>query len=123
VQEDRALYWLGVGATPSKTVRNILSRQGIILKFDLKKQGVAEEKITEELRKWEVLQIERSKRLEAKKESERERRKKAKQEAAKTEAAGETEKTLVTQPETTVQAEAPEEKPEAPVAETTDDNK
>lgn len=123
VQEDRALYWLGVGATPSKTVRNILSRQGIILKFDLKKQGVAEEKITEELRKWEVLQIERTKRLEAKKESERERRKKAKQEAAKAETAGEAEKTAAAQPETAVKSETPAEKPEAPAAETSDDNK
>jgi len=123
VQEDRALYWLGVGATPSKTVRNILSRQGIILKFDLKKQGVAEEKITEELRKWEVLQIERAKRLEAKKESERERRKKAKQESAKAETAGEVEKTAAAQPETAVKSETPAEKPEAPAAETSDENK
>jgi small subunit ribosomal protein S16 len=117
VQEDRALYWLGVGATPSKTVRNILSRQGIILKFDLKKQGVAEEKITEELRKWEVLQIEKAKRLEAKKESEREKRKKAKQEA--TQAADE----AAAQPETAAKTETPEEKPEAPVAESADEKK
>jgi len=123
VQEDRALYWLGVGATPSKTVRNILSRKGIILKFDLKKQGVAEEKMTEELRKWEVLQIEKAKRLEAKKESEREKKKKAKLEAAKAEATGEVEKTAGAKPEAVAKTEVPEEKPEAPAAESTDETK
>ena len=123
VQEDRVFYWLGVGATPSKTVKNILSRQGIILKFDLKKQGVAEEKITEELRKWEVLQIERTKRLEAKKESEKEHRKKAKQEAAKAEEAGEAEKSAAAQPETVIKAETPTEQEESPVTEKPDDNK
>ena len=28
---DRALYWLGVGAQPTDTVRNILSREGVLL--------------------------------------------------------------------------------------------
>lgn len=82
VKEDRVLYWLGVGATPSKTVRNILSRQGIILKFDLRKQGLPEEKISEELKRWEVLQLERNRRLEARKLEEKERKKKTREEAA-----------------------------------------
>ncbi len=47
VNEERAMHWLNVGATPSKTVQNILSRKGIILKFDLKKRGVSEEKMNE----------------------------------------------------------------------------
>ena len=33
LDEERALYWLGVGAQPSDTVRNILSRAGIMRKF------------------------------------------------------------------------------------------
>ncbi len=33
VDEERALYWLGVGAQPTDTVRNILSRAGIMRKF------------------------------------------------------------------------------------------
>jgi small subunit ribosomal protein S16 len=33
LDEERALYWLGVGAQPSDTVRNILSRTGIMQKF------------------------------------------------------------------------------------------
>ncbi|MCK4893072.1 MAG: 30S ribosomal protein S16, partial [Calditrichia bacterium] len=89
VKEDRALYWLGVGAIPSKTVKNILSRQGIILKFDLTKKGFPEEKISEEFKKWEVLQIEKAKRLETKKAAEKEKKRKVREkaEAAKAEEA------------------------------------
>jgi len=32
---DRALYWLQVGAQPTDTVRNILSREGVLLKKHL----------------------------------------------------------------------------------------
>ncbi|PRX26661.1 small subunit ribosomal protein S16 [Orenia metallireducens] len=34
VNEEAALNWLSNGAQPSNTVRNILSRQGIMKKFD-----------------------------------------------------------------------------------------
>ncbi len=34
VDEEAAIKWLGTGAQPSNTVRNILSRQGIMKKFD-----------------------------------------------------------------------------------------
>ncbi|WP_025730051.1 30S ribosomal protein S16 [Atopobacter phocae] len=33
IQEDLVLQWLGNGAQPSDTVRNILSRQGVMKKF------------------------------------------------------------------------------------------
>lgn len=33
LDEERALYWLGIGAQPSDTVKNILSRTGIMKKF------------------------------------------------------------------------------------------
>ncbi|NOX17152.1 MAG: 30S ribosomal protein S16 [Chlorobi bacterium] len=45
IQEERALYWLGVGAIPTETVRNILKRSGILLKRELLKDGLDEEKI------------------------------------------------------------------------------
>ncbi len=65
VNEQRALYWLQKGAIPTDTVKSLLRRKGIILKFDLMRQGLPEEKIAEELKKWEVLQLERRKREEA----------------------------------------------------------
>ncbi|TDX51966.1 30S ribosomal protein S16 [Orenia marismortui] len=34
LDEESALKWLSNGAQPSNTVRNILSRQGIMKKFD-----------------------------------------------------------------------------------------
>lgn len=123
VDEERALYWLNVGATPSKTVRNILSRKGIILKFDLKKRGESEEKITEELRKWEVLQIERSRKLEAEKESGKRKRKKAKaEEQAKAEGA-EVAAAGTAQPAEATPAATSPEKSATPAAEATEGNK
>lgn len=74
VKEDRVLYWLSQGAIPTVTVKNLLRKKGITLRFDLMKRGVPEEKIAEELKKWEVLQLERQKRLEAKKMSAKERK-------------------------------------------------
>ncbi len=42
VEEERVLYWLGVGAQPSDTVRSILKRLGIWDKF-LEKKGKKQE--------------------------------------------------------------------------------
>lgn len=33
IDEEKALKWLGHGAQPSDTVRNLLSKQGLIKKF------------------------------------------------------------------------------------------
>ena len=33
INEERALYWLGVGALPSETARGLLKKQGIWDKF------------------------------------------------------------------------------------------
>lgn len=33
VNEERALYWLAQGATPSETVKRLLSKAGILKKF------------------------------------------------------------------------------------------
>jgi len=65
LKPERALYWLTKGAQPSDTVRNILSRQGVLLKWHLQKRGVEEASQLEEIKKWEAAQSERLKRLEA----------------------------------------------------------
>ena len=56
IQEDRALYWLGVGAQPTETVKNILSKKGILLKKDLQKHGKSEEEINAKIDEWIKLQ-------------------------------------------------------------------
>lgn len=33
IDEEKALKWLGVGAQPTDTVRNILSKEGIMTRF------------------------------------------------------------------------------------------
>ncbi len=80
VSEERALYWLGCGAIPTTTVKNLLRQKGITLRFDLMKQGVGEEKIEEEMKKWEVLQIEKERRrAQREEEQQKEKAKKAKE--------------------------------------------
>lgn len=42
IDEEKALYWLGNGAIPTDTVRNLLSQQGIMKKYadsKTKKEG------------------------------------------------------------------------------------
>ena len=56
VQEERVLHWLKSGAKPTDTVKNLLSRKGIILKHHLIKKGADEHKINEEITKWSSLQ-------------------------------------------------------------------
>lgn len=55
IKEDRALYWLGVGAQPTDTVKNILTNQGILLKRQLKKKGLSEEQISEKFEEWKKI--------------------------------------------------------------------
>ncbi|NJD23557.1 MAG: 30S ribosomal protein S16 [Melioribacter sp.] len=55
IKEERALYWLGVGAQPTDTVKNLLSNQGIILKKELKKNGLSEEQVSAKLDDWKKI--------------------------------------------------------------------
>lgn len=78
VKENRVMYWLGVGATPTDTVKNLLSRKGILLKWTLKKKGKDEATIAAEFEKWSAMQV-----LKREKEVARKaRRKAAKKKAA-----------------------------------------
>lgn len=52
VKEDRIFYWLKSGAQPTFTVRNLLSRKGILMKLNLIKRGFDAGKIDEEFSKW-----------------------------------------------------------------------
>lgn len=56
INEERALYWLGVGAQPTDTVKNLLSKKGILLKHSLIKSGLEEEKIEARMLEWTRLQ-------------------------------------------------------------------
>ena len=55
IKEDRALYWLKVGAQPTDTVKNLLTHQGIMLKRELAKKGVSEDQTAIKLDEWKRL--------------------------------------------------------------------
>ncbi|RJP66554.1 MAG: 30S ribosomal protein S16 [Ignavibacteriales bacterium] len=76
INEQRALYWLGVGAQPTETVRSILSQQGILLKKELLKKKLSEEEIANKISDWQKLK-------EAKKSSVKKTEKLSKKAAAK----------------------------------------
>ena len=45
IDDAKALRWLNLGASPSDTVRSLLSRRGLLLGWNLKKKGASEEEI------------------------------------------------------------------------------
>lgn len=55
IKEDRALYWLKVGAQPTDTVKNLLTHQGIMLKRELANKGVSEDQMAIKLDEWKKL--------------------------------------------------------------------
>ncbi|MBK8550148.1 MAG: 30S ribosomal protein S16 [Ignavibacteria bacterium] len=52
LKEERVKYWLNVGAQPTDTVRNLLQNEGLILKRNLEKRGVASETVETEFQKF-----------------------------------------------------------------------
>jgi ribosomal protein S16 len=52
INEERANYWLNSGAQPTATVKSLLNQTGILLKRDLVKRGLTEDKIQAEVEKW-----------------------------------------------------------------------
>lgn len=55
LKEDRVEYWLNNGAQPTLTVKSILSQKGVLLKRDLKRRGLTQDKIEAEVQNWEKL--------------------------------------------------------------------
>src|SRR5438552_16624360 len=56
LKEERVFHWLDSGAQPTDTVRNLLSRNGLLLKTHLRKKKASPEKIEEEFAKWQTTQ-------------------------------------------------------------------
>ena len=83
LKEDRLFAWLKHGAQPTDTLRSLLQRKGLWLKWGMMKKGSDEATINAELEKWQLLQAEKLRR-EAEKKARRKaaRRKKATVEAA-----------------------------------------
>ena len=83
VKEDRVYHWLKRGAQPTDTVRSLLQRRGLWLKWGLMKKGADEAAIAAAFERWQSLQEEKSRR-EAERKARRKlaRKKKAAAESA-----------------------------------------
>lgn len=66
-QEDRVLYWLNTGALPTDTVRSLLQRIGLWMKWSMMKKGRDEATIAMEMEKWQMAQTEKRQRDEVRK--------------------------------------------------------
>lgn len=69
INEERAMYWLNVGAQPTDTVKSLLRQKGIILKRELVRKGLSEDKVATELENWEKLREAKANATETKKKS------------------------------------------------------
>ena len=89
INEERALYWLGVGAIPSDTVKSLLRREGILYKWDLIRKKLSEEELDEKMKLWDVIKSEATKKSEEQKAKieEQEKKEEKKAEAKETVAA------------------------------------
>ncbi len=79
--EDRVFYWLRTGAKPTDTVRSLLKRIGLLMKWNMLRRGVDEAAIATEMEKWQMAQVEKSQREEARKARRLTARRKAKMSA------------------------------------------
>jgi len=61
IKEDKAIKWLKNGAQPTDTVRSLLRREGILLKYHLMRKKVEPEKIEEALKEFKLRQEEKLK--------------------------------------------------------------
>jgi small subunit ribosomal protein S16 len=113
IDEERALYWLGVGAQPTETVKNLLSAEGILYKRSLKLKGMSDDEIVKEMEEWQSkreAKVMQSKAKAEKAAAEKEKAKaKAAEEKAKEEAEAEAKKNAEAAEKTEENSDAAEE--------------
>ena len=66
-KDERVFHWLKNGALPTDTVRSLLQRSGLWLKWGLMKKGADEPTIAAAMEKWQMSQVEKRQRDEARK--------------------------------------------------------
>jgi small subunit ribosomal protein S16 len=54
IREEKAMDWLMKGASPSVTVRSLLSQRGLMLRYDLTKRSTPPDKIAEAVSKFKA---------------------------------------------------------------------
>jgi len=83
-REERVLHWLRNGALPTDTVRSLLQRNGLWIKWTMTKQGIEPAKIALEMEKWQMAQVERRRRDEERRVRRHASRRKSKKTDAET---------------------------------------
>lgn len=63
IKDDKAIKWLKNGAQPTDTVRSLLRREGILLKYHLMRKKTEPEKIEEALQEFRAKQQEKLRKL------------------------------------------------------------
>lgn len=86
LNEDRIMYWLNVGAQPTDTMRSILSKEGILLKWHLEKKKIEPARAAEIFATWKSQKEAQAEKKQMSK-AEIARKKKADADALKAEAA------------------------------------
>ena len=66
-KEERVFHWLKNGALPTDTVRSLLQRSGLWMKWSLTRRGVAATEIAAAMEKWQLSQAARQDRDRARK--------------------------------------------------------
>ena len=76
-KEERVFHWLRKGAQPTDTVRSLLRRQGLWLRWSLVRRGADDAKIQSILERWQMQQVERATREADRKARRADKKKKA----------------------------------------------
>ncbi len=66
-KEERVFYWLKNGALPTDTVRSLLQRSGLWMKWSMTKKGKDAATIATEMEKWQMAEGEKLQRRDARK--------------------------------------------------------
>lgn len=77
-RDERVVHWLRKGALPTDTVRSLLRRTGLWMRWSLTKQGKDEAFVTAAMEKWQAAQPEKLDREKARKARRSAAKKKAK---------------------------------------------
>jgi small subunit ribosomal protein S16 len=62
LKEERVFYWLRNGAQPTDTVRSLLQRKGVWLRWSLIRRGADDAKMQSIVERWQMQQTERPQR-------------------------------------------------------------
>ena len=61
INEERVQYWIGQGAIPTDTMKNLMTKTGLSYKMHLMKSDLSEDEINDKMKEWESRQLDKAK--------------------------------------------------------------